>query len=137
MLFFLSIKDQPGAFFGFLVMFVILFTGTSIGNDSTFRMIPVIFRTFHERQSEGMDEERRDEAKRHGLKKVGAALGFTSAIAAYGAFIIPKSYGTLTELTGGPEAALYIFIAFYAVCYVVCCATCWWNYYRRDADYSC
>ncbi len=132
-LFFLGIKDQPGAFFGFLIMFLILFTGTGVGNGSTFRMIPVIFRTFHERQTEGMDEERQDEAKRNGLKEAGAALGFTSAIAAYGAFIIPKSYGTSTELTGGPEAALYIFVAFY----VVCCAICWWNYYRRNADYPC
>jgi hypothetical protein len=45
----------------------------------------------------------------------------------------PKSYGTSTELTGSPEAALYIFIAFY----VVCCAICWWQYYRRNADYPC
>ncbi|CAN5910439.1 NarK family nitrate/nitrite MFS transporter [soil metagenome] len=132
-LFFLGIKEQPGAFFRFLIMFLILFTGTGIGNGSTFRMIPVIFRTFHQRQAEGLDEERQDEANRNGLKEAGAALGFTSAIAAYGAFIIPKSYGTSTELTGGPEAALYIFVGFY----VVCCAICWWNYYRRNADYPC
>ena len=132
-LFFLGIKEQPGAFFGFLIMFLILFTGTGVGNGSTFRMVPVIFRTFHERQVEGLDEERQDEAQRNALKEAGAALGFTSAIAAYGAFIIPKSYGTSTNLTGGPEAALYIFIAFY----VVCCAICWWNYYRRNADIPC
>lgn len=131
-LFFLSIKEQPGAFFGFLVMFLVLFTGTGVGNGSTFRMIPVIFRTF-QRQAEGMDEERQDEAQRNVLKEVGAALGFTSTIAAYGAFIIPKSYGTSTNLTGGPEAALYIFIGFY----VICCAICWWQYYRRNADYPC
>ncbi|CAN5255611.1 NarK family nitrate/nitrite MFS transporter [soil metagenome] len=132
-LFFLGIKDQPGAFFGFLAMFLILFTGTGIGNGSTFRMIPVIFRTFHERASQGMDEERKDEASRNGLKEAGAALGFTSAIAAYGAFIIPKSYGTSTTLTGGPAAALAIFIGFY----VVCCAICWYFYYRRNADIPC
>lgn len=132
-LFFLGIKEQPGAFYGFLVMFLILFTGTGIGNGSTFRMVPVIFRTFHERQVEGLDEERQDAAQRNALKEAGAALGFTSAIAAYGAFIIPKSYGTSTNLTGGPEAALYIFIGFY----VVCCAICWWFYYRRNADIPC
>lgn len=132
-LFFLGIKEQPGAFFGFLIMFLILFTGTGVGNGSTFRMVPVIFRTFHERHVEGLDEERQDEAQRNALKEAGAALGFTSAIAAYGAFIIPKSYGTSTDLTGGPEAALYIFIAFY----VVCCGICWWNYYRRNADIPC
>jgi len=31
-------------------------------------------------------------------------LGFTSAVAAYGAFFIPKSYGTSIDLTGGAEA---------------------------------
>lgn len=56
-----------------------------------------------------------------------------STIAAYGAFVIPRSYGTSTGLTGGPEAALYVFVVFY----VVCCASCWWNYYRRNADYPC
>lgn len=78
-------------------------------------------------------QERQDEAARNGLKEAGAALGFTPAIAAYGAFIIPKSYGTSTELTGGPEAALYVFVTFYGVC----CAICWWNYYRRNAGYPC
>ena len=132
-LFFLGLKEQSGAFFGFLIMFLVLFTGTGIGNGSTFRMVPVIFRTFHERQSEGANEGAQDEASRNGLKEAGAALGFTSAIAAYGAFIIPKSYGTSTNLFGGPEPALYIFIAFY----MVCCAICWWNYYRRNADIPC
>ena len=37
-------------------------------------------------------------------------------MAAYGGFFIPKSYGTSISLTGGPEAALYVFIVFYLVC---------------------
>ena len=35
---------------------------------------------------------------------------------AYGGFFIPKSYGTSISLTGGPEAALMIFIVFYLTC---------------------
>ena len=43
-------------------------------------------------------------------------LGFSGAIGAYGGFFIPKSYGTSIALTGGPEAALYVFIVFYLTC---------------------
>ena len=45
-----------------------------------------------------------------------AIIGFTSAIAAYGAFIIPRAYGTSIDITGGPEAALWLFMAFYVSC---------------------
>ena len=44
-LYFLGIKDQPGAFWGFFAMFMILFFATGVGNASTFQMIPVIMRS--------------------------------------------------------------------------------------------
>ena len=56
-----------------------------------------------------------------------AIIGFTSAIAAYGAFAIPKSYGTSIVLTGGPSAALWGFMIFY----VTCALLTWWVYTRR------
>ena len=62
-----------------------------------------------------------------------AVLGFSSAIAAYGAFFIPKSFGTSIELTGGPQAALYIFIGFY----LSCIAVTWWYYSRKNAPVPC
>ena len=43
-LYFLGIKDQPGAFWGFFAMFMLLFFATGIGNASTFQMIPAIMR---------------------------------------------------------------------------------------------
>jgi len=49
-------------------------------------------------------------------KESAAIIGFTSAIAAYGAFFIPKSYGTSISMFGGPEQALYAFIVFYLTC---------------------
>ena len=55
-----------------------------------------------------------------------AIIGFTSAIAAYGAFFIPKAYGTSIANTGGPEAALWAFMAFYLTCVGVT-----WFYYTR------
>ena len=43
-------------------------------------------------------------------------IGFTSAIAAYGAFYIPKAYGSSIELTGTANAALWGFLIFYVTC---------------------
>jgi NNP family nitrate/nitrite transporter-like MFS transporter len=66
-------------------------------------------------------------------KEAAAVIGFTSAIAAYGAFFIPKSYGTSISMTGGPQTALYGFIVFYVVCLLVT----WWNYSRKNAPMPC
>ncbi|HRE22541.1 MAG TPA: MFS transporter, partial [Rhabdaerophilum sp.] len=62
-------------------------------------------------------------------KESAAIIGFTSAVAAYGAFFIPKSYGTSIAMTGGPQAALWAFMAFYASCVVMT----WFYYTRRGA----
>jgi len=43
-LFFLGIKDQAGAYWGFFAMFILLFFGAGVGNVSTFQMIPAIIR---------------------------------------------------------------------------------------------
>jgi NNP family nitrate/nitrite transporter-like MFS transporter len=56
-----------------------------------------------------------------------AIIGFTSAVAAYGAFFIPKSYGSSIAITGGPELALWGFMIFY----VTCVAVTWFYYTRR------
>ena len=61
-------------------------------------------------------------------KEAAAIIGFTSAIAAYGAFFIPKSFGTSIAMTGGAEAALYGFLGFY----LSCIAITWWFYTRRS-----
>jgi NNP family nitrate/nitrite transporter-like MFS transporter len=60
-------------------------------------------------------------------------LGFSSAIGAYGGFFIPKSFGTSLAVTGGAEAALYGFIAFYITCLVIT----WWYYARKGAEVPC
>jgi NNP family nitrate/nitrite transporter-like MFS transporter len=70
---------------------------------------------------------------REGNTEGAAALGFTAALAAYGGFFIPKSYGSSISLTGGPEAALWIFVVFY----FLCIALTWWFYARRDAEMPC
>jgi NNP family nitrate/nitrite transporter-like MFS transporter len=79
------------------------------------------------------DKEAVARATREGNTEGAATLGFTAAIGAYGGFFIPKSYGTSLSLTGGPEAALYLFIVFY----VLCIAVTWWFYARRHAEMPC
>jgi NNP family nitrate/nitrite transporter-like MFS transporter len=103
--------DQPEAYFlPFLGLFLILFITTGIGNGSTFRMIPIIFRK----------------------EQAGPVLGWTSAVAAYGAFIIPKVFGGQIK-AGTPEYALYGFAVYYLSCLVVN----WWYYARKGAEIRC
>jgi NNP family nitrate/nitrite transporter-like MFS transporter len=122
-----------GSFAGFFGMFLILFACTGVGNASTFRMIPVIFLTLHQRAAKGQSEGAQAQAVASANKEAAAVLGFTSAIAAYGAFFIPKSYGTSIALTGSADAALWWFIGFY----VTCIAVTWWFYARRGAEITC
>ena len=130
-LYFLGIKDQPGAFWGFFTMFIILFTATGVGNASTFQMIPIIFRTGREKALKGKANDA--EIRKQAEKESAAVIGFSSAIAAYGAFLIPKSYGTSIKLTGGVEAALISFIIFYASCVLLN----WFFYTRKNAEINC
>lgn len=129
-LFFLGIKDQPGAFWGFFAMFMLLFFATGVGNASTFQMIPTIMR-----QQVGllMPQLSEEQHLRQSERESAAIIAFTSAIAAYGAFFIPKAYGSSISLTGGPEMALYAFMAFYALCVVIT----WFYYTRRNAPVPC
>jgi len=130
---FLPHDGMGGNFWGFLGAFILLFATTGIGNGSTFRMIPVIFLTEHQRALPDPSADAMAQARRHAAKESAAVLGFSSAIAAYGAFFIPKSFGTSIDLVGGPEAALYAFLIFYASCI----ALTWWFYARNKAEMPC
>jgi NNP family nitrate/nitrite transporter-like MFS transporter len=131
-LYFLPTGASGGSFAGFLAMFMLLFLTTGIGNGSTFRMIPVIFLTERTRGTQH-GSPHWEQGVKDGNKEAAAVLGFSGAIGAYGGFFIPKSYGTSISMTGGPEMALYVFIAFY----VTCIAVTWWFYSRRNAPMPC
>ena len=94
-LYFIGIKDQPGAFWGFFAMFIVLFFATGVGNASTFQMIPAIMRKEMDRLMPTADAATR---QRQAEKESAAIIGFTSAIAAYGAFFIPKSLRHLDRI---------------------------------------
>jgi NNP family nitrate/nitrite transporter-like MFS transporter len=90
----------------FLGLFMVLFFASGIGNGSTFRTIGVIF----------------DRAQ------AGPVLGWTSAVAAYGAFVAPVVIGEQIK-AGTPQAAFYGFAVFYALSLVLN----WWFYLRPGA----
>lgn len=96
-------------FIPFFILIVILFAATGIGNGSTFKTIAMVF-----------NEEQR-----------GPVLGWTSAVAAYGAFLIPKVIGEQMK-SGTPEYALYGFAIFYAICAVLN----WWYYLGPKAEFK-
>ncbi|MBE0483628.1 MAG: antiporter [Bacterioplanes sp.] len=101
-------STDPNSYFAlFMVLFVVLFAASGIGNGSTFRSIGVIF-----------DAQ---------LK--GPVLGWTSAVAAYGAFIAPKVMGAEIK-AGTPEMAMYGFAIFYALCMIIN----WWFYLRKNVE---
>ncbi|NLD67236.1 MAG: NarK family nitrate/nitrite MFS transporter [Limnobacter sp.] len=129
----LPFGPADGHFGSFFVMFLVLFLTTGIGNGSTFRMIPVIFLNQKLAEAHGRDEAARAQAVRDGNTEAAAALGFSGALGAYGGFFIPKSYGSSIAATGGPEAALWIFCAFYLLCTTIT----WWYYARRNAEMPC
>jgi MFS transporter, NNP family, nitrate/nitrite transporter len=100
-------SSTPEQYFpAFLGLFIVLFFASGIGNGSTFRSIGVIF----DRQ------------------QAGPVLGWTSAIAAYGAFVAPIVIGDQIQ-AGTPQIAMYGFAVFYAVCLVLN----WWFYLRANA----
>jgi NNP family nitrate/nitrite transporter-like MFS transporter len=123
MLAFLHEKSFPG----FLVAILALFVAAGVGNGSTFRMIPVIFRAQWMRAAVGQGADAQERAIRWARRDAAAVLGLSSAVGALGGYFIPRSFGASIRATGGPEVALGWFVAFY----LVCVAMTWWYYRRR------
>lgn len=128
---FLPSEASPtGNFWGFFACFMALFFLTGVGNASTFQMIPSIMRQEIPRLLPTLDDAA---TLKTAERESSAIIAFTSAIAAYGAFFIPKAYGTSIGMTGAPNAALWGFLAFY----VVCVAITWIFYSRKGAPVPC
>jgi NNP family nitrate/nitrite transporter-like MFS transporter len=132
-LLFLPRDGGAGSFPGFLAMFLLLFLTSGVGNGSTFRMIPVMFLTFHERLTQGQGPTGIAQARKDAAKESAAVIGFSSAVAAYGAFFIPRAFGISMKSNGSPSWA---FVGFIAV-YLSCIAITWWVYARRGAEMPC
>jgi NNP family nitrate/nitrite transporter-like MFS transporter len=97
----------------FFAMVLLLFFVSGVGNASTFQMVPGMMRYAVDKAlPDATDVHRQAQAERESA----AVIGFSSAIAAYGAFYIPKAYGTSISVTGAADAALWGFLAFYLSC---------------------
>jgi NNP family nitrate/nitrite transporter-like MFS transporter len=123
-MYFIQIKS----FEGFLAMFLILFVTTGVGNGSTYRMIPSIFREEKLRNAKRVDAAARLQATKDASIESAVALGFIGAIGACGSYLIPRSFGASIAATGSPHLALVGFLAFY----ISCIAMTWWYYMRRS-----
>ncbi len=95
-------------FMPFFMLFLLLFAATGIANGSTFRTIAQVFPK----------------------EQVGPVLGWTSAVAAYGAFYIPQVLGEQIKATT-PEVALIGFAVFYGVCVLIN----YWFYLRKGGEF--
>jgi MFS transporter, NNP family, nitrate/nitrite transporter len=95
----------------FFAMLLLVFFASGIGNGSTFRMIPIIFEP----------------------KEAAPVLGWTAAIAAYGAFLLPMLFGSTLSASGSADFAFYTLGGFYLVSAVLC----YWFYARSGAERPC
>ena len=103
---------QTHSFALFFGAFLLLFLTTGFVNGASFRMIPYIFNNpFHS----------------------SLVTGFTAAIAAYGAFLIPKIFGWAYSSFQSVTPAFYILIAFTVSTIVVT----WWFYDRKNSGIHC
>jgi NNP family nitrate/nitrite transporter-like MFS transporter len=123
-IYFVDVKN----FAGFLTMFLILFIASGVGNGSTYRMIPAIFREEKLKEAKGQGDLSRALALKAASLEAAAALGFIGAVGACGGYLIPRGFGASIAVTGGPHLALAIFLTFYVSCLVLT----WWHYLRKS-----
>ena len=111
----------------FVVGFVSLFVLSGVGNGSTYKMIPAIFRTqAQQRVAAGEDTVVAD---RHALRMSGALIGIAGAVGAFGGVLVNLAFRQSFMTTGTGDSAYLVFIAFY----VGCLAVTWTVYLRPQA----
>jgi MFS transporter, NNP family, nitrate/nitrite transporter len=113
----------------FVAGFIGLFVFSGVGNGSTYKMIPAIFRrTALARVAEqGAD---RADALAWARRASGAAIGLISAVGALGGLLINLAFRQSFQATGSGTPAFWGFLAFY----VVCAATTFAVYVRRPGE---
>lgn len=84
-------------FVAFFMMALVLFVTTGVASGSAFGMLSNLFNP----------------------KEAAPAIGFISAVAAYGAFFVPKAFGWSMQATGSSTMALYGCIVIYFISLIV------------------
>lgn len=129
--------DNKAYFPLFLGFFLLVFAATGIGNGSTYRMIPTIWR-FEATEgltAEGAAPDPTAPAWRTAVlkatKESSAAVGIIGAVGALGGFLIPMMFGApwIEDPLGAVRNAFALFIAYYVVCALVT----WAVYLRRGS----
>ena len=90
----------------YLVGFVTLFVLSGLGNGSTYKMIPAIFKA-----TRSTYEETR--------RMSGALIGIAGAVGAFGGVLVNVAFRQSFLSTGKADGAYLSFIAFYVVCVAV------------------
>ena len=123
--------DNKSWFPWFLGFFLCIFAATGIGNGSTYKMIPAIFRTEAERATTPNTPER-VAAMVTATKQSSAAIGVIGAVGAIGGFLIPIAFSSpwVDNPFSATKGAFVVFACFYVVCAVVTYAV----YLRRTVS---
>jgi NNP family nitrate/nitrite transporter-like MFS transporter len=117
----LSVQNKQ---FGlFIASFMVLFVATGLGNGSTYRMIPAIFRRM------GQDAGGKPSDLLRAKREAAGAIGITSAVGAFGGFLVPIAYAQSNKQLGSIEPALRFYVGFF----VVMLAITWFCYLRRGS----
>ncbi len=106
----------------FVVGFTTLFVLSGLGNGSTYKMIPAIFRA----KAPGSADQA--VADREARRLSGALIGIAGAIGAFGGVLVNVAFRQSFLETGAGNAAYVAFLAFYGVCVLVT-----WTMYLRPA----
>ena len=125
-----TVDHNSAVFPWFLLAFMFVFAAAGIGNGSTYRMIPLIWRT--QAMTVGTTgSPERAAADAMATKEASAVIGLAGAVGALGGFLIPITFGApwVTDPVAAVKSAFVIFSVFY----VVCLAVTWAVYLRRGA----
>ncbi|WP_134767876.1 MFS transporter [Nocardioides sp. 1609] len=122
--------DNRAWFPWFLAFFLCVFASSGIGNGSTYKMIPAIFRTEAERATTPHTDERAV-AVHEATKQSSAAIGIIGAVGAVGGFLIPLAFAApwVADPLSATRGAFVVFTCFYVVCAAVTYAV----YLRRSS----
>jgi NNP family nitrate/nitrite transporter-like MFS transporter len=111
----------------FTIAFIVLFVLTGIGNGSTYKMIPAIFRAKAKVSiSEGADEALELLRAR---RLSGALIGLAGAVGALGGLFINLAFRESFAATKSGVPAFIGFLVFYGLCFVIT----WAVYLRKPA----
>lgn len=112
----------------FLLAFVAVFAATGVGNGSTYRMIPLIWRHQHLADLDESAEEH-EAALVRATKESSAVIGIAGAVGALGGFLIPMAFGA--PWIDDPDAAVRGAFLVFAGYYLFCLGLTWFTYSRR------